>query len=102
MTRWFIKKTCTATDDNPSFPGAVEEYIYGKRQNIICNKVVKDVNGYSNWSIHRDRSNDKEFLDEFGYGTEKMAEVVLTRLLKHPVIKDRFWDDTYEIIKINF
>ena len=101
MTKWFIKKTCIATEDNPSFPRAVHNYIYGKRQNLILNKVVKDVNGYSNWIVQSDRTKDSDFLEEFGYNTKKMAESILARSLKHPTIKDKFWNEEYSIISID-
>ena len=101
MTKWFIEKICVAKNDNPSFPGAIHRYIYGKKQTIVCNKVIRDVNNYSGWVSQSDRSSDKDFLNEFGYHSKKLAESVLVRQLKHLPEKDRYWDDKYKIIEID-
>lgn len=101
MTKWFIKKTCIATNDNPSFPNAVQTYILGKKQNILMNKVDKDVNGYRNWITEEDNRNNSRFIEEFGYSSKKMAEFVVVESLKQFDEKDRFWNFNYEIISFD-
>ena len=46
-------------------------------------------------------ASDKDFLNEFGYHSKKLAESVLVRQLKHLPEKDRYWDDEYKIIEID-
>ena len=101
MTKWFIKKICIATDDNPSFPNASHTYILGKRQNVLMSKVDNDVNNYKNWVIEEDKRNDSRFIEEFGYSSKKMAESVVARSLKHFYEKDRFWNFNYEIVSFD-
>lgn len=99
MTKWFIQKICMATEDNPTFPNAVHEYIFGKNKTIIVSKVTKDYNDYKKWVVEEDHCTDIDFLNNYGYISKKMAEKVLAKHLKH--FKDeKFWYAEYKIISV--
>lgn len=101
MNKWFIKKICTASKDNPSFPEAEQVIIYGKGQNILLNKVIKDVNNYSQWIPQKDDTLNSDKMLNYGYCSKGIAETILAKSLKRDIESDRFWEFVYKIVSYN-
>ena len=89
MTRYLVKETSTATEQNPNYAGDVSIYYFGKAEQMLAREGTH---------IPRDNFNHIEwYIAEYGYSRKCDAKRAYT--YRHPE-NTKFWTSTVEIVEV--
>ena len=96
MKKYFVKVIATATDDNPSFAGMVEESLYGKDQKLL--ESMGEVASLLGTSY---KASTFEFAE---YGYNRLCDAKKSWIYKNFEKPDfeKFWTNKVSIVEKEF
>lgn len=77
---YFIEVISTATQENKNFAGDVHRYVYGKGEELVAFKMVKNVSGDAYHLKEFDNTNVKFVIADCGFKSAKTADTVGKRV----------------------